>query len=180
MPNYCSVYLPDNLPNSVLYSLSANSRAWNEVSFNSLRFAFSLSFRHWGWRSINLSDGHSSSHIWHGKAILIVWRSLCFDENFCHVIHSCFWEIIYATWSFYIANLAVVIEGNAPSIFSSTITDLLAIKLLIRFSLSVISVLLILILDGFLVQMYTGLGLLCEIIYRYCSPCKSVKFLSYL
>ena len=29
---------------------------------------------------------------------LIAWPPLCLDKNFSPVIHSCFWEIINATW----------------------------------------------------------------------------------
>ena len=60
---------------TVLHSLNANSCASNDVSFNSLRLPFSLSFRHWSWWSMSLSDGHSSSHISHGKAMKQVTKA---------------------------------------------------------------------------------------------------------
>ena len=70
-PRWISMYLtPWTAP--VLHPLNVNSCVSNEVSFNSLRFAFSLSFWHWSWWSISLSDGHSSSHISHGKAMTML------------------------------------------------------------------------------------------------------------
>ena len=132
-----------------------------------------------------MSGGHSSSHISHGKAITVlplscanffplssaleaVWSldlPSVLTKTFSPVIHSCFWEVVFVTWLLYIANLVVVIGGNALSISSRVITELLAIKLLIRVSLLVNPSLLMLIyLMYSLFQTYTRLGLIREII----------------
>ena len=66
-PRWTSIYLT-LWTAPVLHPLNANSCVLNEIPFNSLRFLFSLSFRHWSSWSISLSEGHSSSYIPHGKA----------------------------------------------------------------------------------------------------------------